>query len=332
MESNGVTSAIGDCSALHPAVQAALDAHPAAPAERAKKALATLMREHNPATRPEAWSSSTLTGGGFPFEIAFATVDQDLRYTAEAAGPETPPGRRLAAAFDRLRRLGIAVPAQVIAVMRRLQAAGSMTYGAWVGGRHGPVGDDYKLYVEIPGDAACRSGSLEPFGVTPPKLPDRSATLRMVGYACAAGRCEAYYRIRSATAHHLPRLLAPCGLEGRAEELADVLADAYGQPLRDKLPGASIGASYATTSGGRASVFTMFFYGRVFWGSDARIRRRFRHRAERLGWDTTAYQSVTAPIASRESWTTHHGLLGFSVAEAMPIALSIGVRPVGPDR
>lgn len=333
MDSSAVPSPFGDCPALHPAIRAALDAHPAAAAARARTALAVLMRDRSTATCPQAWSSSRLTGDGFPFEIAFATIDGDLRYTAEAAGPAIAPGGRLAAALDRLRKLGTVVPAQAIALTRRLQTAGRMTYGAWVGGRHDPIRDDYKLYIEVPGgDAACRSGSLEPIGMRPPRLPDRSPMLRMVSYASAAKRWEAYYRIRSATADHLPRLLAPCGLEARAKELADFLADAYGQPFRDKLPGASVGASYATTSDGKASVFTMFFYGRVFWGSDARIRRKFRHWADRAGWDATAYERVTAPLASRDGWTTHHGLLGFSVAEAGPVALSIGVRPVGPDQ
>jgi hypothetical protein len=149
----------------------------------------------------------------------------------------------------------------------------------------------------------------------------------MLGYAPAAHEYETYLRLPSLMPHELAAVLAPAGAQGRAGWLLDWIEEAYGHPLRGRLPGPSVGASY---TGGTRPRVTLHFYARALWGGDARIRRGFARAAGVLGWDPHAYLALTAPLASREDWRTWHGLVGITLDGASHVSLAIGVRPEAP--
>lgn len=328
-----MTRAADDVEILHPALDRALGAFPEPIAARAAHALRVVLHDRVATDGTRAWSSSRLTGDGFPVEFGFSTTDDRLRYTVEPGHSSADPRSRLDIAIGLLESLASSgLPADVIAACRRMHSLGRLSYGAWLASRHGLVDDEYKIYVEMPDrGASCEDPGFMPFDLPPPRLPDRPVKLRMIAYSPAPGRYEVYYRIRSLAPYHIPRVLAPCGLETRSDELLSYLAEAYGFSLRDKLPGESVGVSYSSGSIGSPdewpSIVTLFFYARSLWGSDARIRRTFGRLSRELAWDDSCYQRVTAALASREICMTRHGLLGVALARNRRLSLSIGVRP-----
>jgi hypothetical protein len=319
-----ISSLDGDYT-LHPAVERALAAYPGEVARRGAAALRLMLRERLADGDKRAWSSGKLTGDGFPVEFAFTTADERLRYTVEPAGWQDTPQRRLEATIQLLDRLGSpAIDEERLNAWRQAQSRGRLRYGAWLGGRHGTDGDEYKLYIEAP-EAGLEQGLP---GVYPrPRLLDRTPVVRMLAYTPVSQRYEVYYRIESLAPYHLSRLLAPCGLETHSQELLSCLAGAYEYPLGERLPGAAGGVSYAYCSPDEPHSVTLFFFGRVFWGGDARIRQMFSQCSRALGWDDSCYRQVTAGLAGRRTWTTRHGMLGFTLASDGRLYLSTGIRP-----
>lgn len=315
-------------AAMHPAIVRALAAFPQDWADRANDALHTLLKERMAADGAQAWEGSRLTGDGFPVECAFANADQRLRYTAEPGPRLMEPRQRLACAIRLLNELGSPIPADTVDLFGRLQRRDPLQYGAWIGGRHGWDGDEFKIYVEAPG--GCKSAALlrEIGSFFPaPRLANRTATLRMIAFAPAARRYEVYQRVKGLAPEDLPRVLAPCGLEGRAGEVLSCLADAYGYAIDETLPGNVVGISYALASASSPDVTTLFFPARMVWGSDRRIRQRYVALARGSDGEINRYQEVTAPLAERETAKTMHGMLGFGIAADRPMVISIGVRP-----
>jgi hypothetical protein len=319
----------------HPDIQAALEVYAKAapgPAEQAHRSLQLFLRDlYEESDKTIAWHTSTLTGDGFPLEFVFTPADNDIRYTVEMGSSLVAPVERLELACQRLQQLGqTAMPIPLVTRLRRIQQGYPLHYGGWVGGRHGLEGDSYKLYLEVPAaPPEAIQSVLTAFKIPAPRLANRQALLRIVGYNLASRRLEAYFRVSQAEVYHLPRLMEPCGLRDFAQELQEFLAQHYGYPLPDKLPGGSIGFSYSLSPEGEPQVFTLFLFARIFWGGDANIRRRFSDLATQQGWDASRYLRITQSLATRQTWTTAHGLLGFSVSRQTPITLSIGVRPQG---
>lgn len=302
----------------HPAIDEALAAFPPDQARRAGTAIRWLLRTRLASSAPDAWSGSRLTGDGFPFELAFSTSDDRLRFTVEPGAGDLLPRERLALAAGLVALMGEAPVARpVLDDLRRLQGAGPLAYGVWIGVRAGSGGVACKLYVEMPADAVLP-------GPCAPMLGDRVAAPRMLAYTPSTRAFESYYRVPSLEGRHLAAALAPAGLAARADELVGFIEEAYGHRVRGRLPGPSVGLSYVA---GRA---TLHFYARSMWGSDARIRRGFARVARASGWDDEAYLRVTAPIAGREDWRTRHGLFGITLDASRPTSLGIGVRPGAP--
>jgi hypothetical protein len=204
-----------------------------------------------------------------------------------------------------------------------MQSKGTLLYGAWIGARIGRAGDAFKLYVEVPRGA--RTEAFEPPHLA---LGDRPVTPRMI--ACVPGRpgFEHYLRVPSLAPAHLTGVLAPAGLEARAAPLLDLLADAYGHSIHGRIPGPSVGVSYAVGPAG--PTVSLHLYARALWGSDTRIRRGFPRLAGRSGWDDRIYLDVTAPLAGRDGWRTYHGLAGVTLDRGASPSFTIGVRPVQP--
>jgi hypothetical protein len=329
-----MTSVTTEVRGLHPSLAQALAAFPDPAAARAARALRLALRGRVAADGPAAWSSSRLTGDGFPVEFGFTTRDARLRYVAEPGGAGGDPRLRFEVVTELLGLLGSApLPPDLAAGVRRMQGLGPLLYGAWLGGRHGTDGDEFKVYAEAPAlDGFGPGRGVLPFEPPCPRLPDRTPELRMVACSAASGRWECYYRVRSLAPHHLPRVLAPGGAHERADEVLSTLTAAYGFPLAERLPGPSVGVSYSVpASGDGPPTVTLYFFARSLWGPDARIRRTFGRLGRAAGWDDAAYQQVTAPVADRQSWRTAHGLFGVSLIPGRPPAFGVGVRPWGAD-
>lgn len=322
---------LADKGAQHPAIDRALSAFPEDSARRAAAALEKMMYERIATDGERAWSSSRLTGDGFPVEFTFTTADDLLRYTVEPASLHVTPQRRFDTAIRLINSLGpFAIAEDMIAALRTTQNHGDLCYGSWLGGRHGPDHNEYKIYVETPdADTACDALEARLFAFPKPSLPDRVANLRMIAYLPASQQWEVYFRVKSMAPHHIPRVLAPCGLDARAGELLSYITSAYGYSLGDRLPGPSVGVSYSMRSPENLQSITLFFFARVLWGADARIRKEFGRLSRKQGWDDSRYQKITAELASSTIWTTHHGIFGINLTRNGQLSLSIGVRPPG---
>ena len=307
--------------AMHPAIARALAAFPARVARRGEASLSVILRDRLARDGASAWGHGNLTGDGFPLELSFTTGDDRLRYTAEPASASTAPGERLDTVLRILRSLRAAVPTETVAAFRDVQRSGPLSYGAWLGARHGADGDQCKIYVEVPAEAPVLPG------FRGPRLSDRAVTPKMIAYCPDSRTFEAYYGVHALSPQHLPRLLGHVGLESRAFTLAGWLERAYGHRLRDKLPGPSAGLSYAMSADGAPRAVTLFLVARCLWGSDARIRRSFVAAARELGADTERYCRVTASLEQSQLWTTRHGLVGLTLGPSGAFALNVGVRP-----
>lgn len=315
---------------LHPALNRALDSFSASTRQRAATALRAALRERVQTDGERAWTSSRLTGDGFPVEITFTTADNRLRYTVEPASVYQSPRSRVQTAFQLINALDShVVPDEVITVLKRIQDQGTLQFGAWLGGRHTDEDSEHKIYVEVPdGETGSVAIAGLPFAYPQPALPDRDVTLRMIAYSPTSRQWEMYFRVKSLAPYHLPRILAPAKLNERSEELLCFVSEAYGHPLRERLPGESVGVSYTLRAEDHTpQSVTLFFFARVFWGGDARIRHRVSTLAKQLNWDDTRYQQLTSPLETRRSWMTYHGILGITLAGNGQFALSIGVRP-----
>lgn len=309
------------CEAIHPAIDHALRAFAPGHGIRAAKALRSVLGARLARGGDEAWKGSRLTGDGFPFELAFCTADDRLRFTVEPGVRDQPPHERLRLAAALAGGLGEApVEPAVLEGLEAMQSHGSLAYGAWVGCRVGEGRTQCKLYVEVPQGAPLRSHGLA--------LGDREATPRMLAYTPATGAFEAYCRVRSLEPCELAAVLAPAQAEARAPPLLDFIEECYGHPIRGRLPGPSVGVSYLLRAPERR--VTLHFYARSMWGSDGGIRRGFSRAARGAGWDDEPYLRATAPIAQRDEWKTCHGLFGVTIDGSQRLALGIGVRPLPP--
>ncbi len=336
----------------HPDIQAALDAlmvsrHSAAvrrmAVERAATTLEILLRASYTSNNPAAWSFSSLTGDGFPLEVKFTTSDTlegDLRYTVDPGGPDLPATERLSYAIALLDELGSQPPnralLQLLAHWQHVAPASLLHYGAWIGGRHAGSSHDkapmdrFKLYVEIPScdQRVCQdliAAHLNPS----PYLPGQELELRILALEPTTERLEFYFRVRQLHPLALGHLLYPVGLRHRMDEFLEFVRSIYGHLLEERIPGGSVGFSYAVAPG-QPVAFTLFLFSRLLWGGDGNIRRRYCKYVKSIGLDPVVYSQVTAQLDKRDSCETYHGLLGFTLAARAPIHLSLGVRPPPP--
>jgi len=308
---------------IQPEIDYALSASGLRTARRAEDTIRVLLAERLASSEPGAWRSSRLTGDGFPFEIAFCTADDRLRFIVEPGRHDLDPHQRLNVASDLIGLLiDDQIPADVLNELRVLQFDAPLRYGAWIGCRISEERTAFKVYAEVPPERSL------PFDYAPLELSDRRIVPRMLAYSPAKREFESYVRVPSLEPCHLPAILAPVGLEAKAAWLIEFLEDAYGYAIRGRLPGPSVGVSYVREPG--LGAITLHFYARALWGFDARIRRNFARLAQSFDWDPSAYLELTEPIATRESWQTFHGIVGITLSQSGETSLTIGLRPVGP--
>lgn len=310
-------SACIDVAAAHPAIAHVLSAFDASAAGAASRAIAEALAERLACEDP--WVGSRLTGDGFPCEFAFSTADARVRFTVEPGARTLAPRERLDVAVHVLERLGHPpISRATITALRDMQASGELAYGAWIGGRAGPLGFTGKIYVEVPRGAALRSRSLAALA--------RAASPRMIAFMPASAAFEAYLRIGTLSPAALPAVLAPVGGERHARAVHEFVEDVHGRRIHDRYPG-HIGVSYDWP---RAERLTMYFYAGALWGPDAAIRRGFSRAARMLGADDAPYLHATQPMAERDTWKTSHGLFGVTLDAAGGLSAAIGIRPLAP--
>lgn len=312
--------------ALPAAVEAGLAGFPAARAGRVRTALRTLSEGFpGDAGQGGAWRSSRLTGDGFPLELAFTTADGALRWTFDPGVVARGPKRRLETAMAGLRRLGWSMDPDLVGCALRLQEGRSGGFGGYVGGRHADAGDRFKLYVEMP-DGPTAEVALSLLGLPRPRLPGAPARTRMLGLGPGAGRAEIYYRAEAPT-QSLPRLLEPAGEPDAAQRMSALIEEAWGHRLRDRLPGGSVGVSYATAGPGTPTIVTLFLFARALWGGDARIRVRMLERLAAHGVSPVPYEIATRPLSNAHTAQTRHGMIGITLSPGR-VDWSTGLRPV----
>jgi hypothetical protein len=274
---------------------------------------------------------SRLTHTGAPLELAFVSHSGALRYTVE---PGSHPGQALRHALALMTRLGCALPDEDL--LRRLsdwQQAGALRFGAHIGGRHDDGGDSYKLYAEIPIEAAADA---EARGIAmlgrPPVLtdPDRAARPVLVGINPATGDHEIYYRVENLHPAEIGTLMQRIGLNDRAAEVRAIVAATQRIPPRHAMPGRTWGFSYAVTAE-REPIFSLYSFARTLFGPDGRIRDGVLALAQRFGWDLGAYAELSAPLRDSRSFTGRHGLFGIVVAPGSPPGAWIGLAPPTPE-
>lgn len=306
-------------AALHPAIEFALDAYDAGTAAAARAVIRALLSERLARDGMGAWDGSRLTGDGFPFELAVDTQDERLRFTVEPGAAALDPRRRLALAIARTSEAG-AIPPAMAEALASLQIAGPLAYGAWIGARVGEHGVAYKIYAEAPPHACAGA----PLAMEAPP----SAILRVLAYAPGSGEAEHYFRVATPDSEGLCALLRIASLEHCAPWLWEFVESAAGRSFAARLPGTSVGISYAGPPARRKA--TLFLYAGALWGADADIRIGFARVADALGWDAARYLRITAPLCANLSWRTRHGMLGVRFDAAMQPSLSLGVRVVAP--
>ena len=306
-----------------------------APVARAEATLHHLLRDVYESPLPAfAWHASALTGDGFPLEFTFTSVDTTIRYTAQVGAPTLSAPARFDTALSVVAQLsGQTVPPEMAHALRKLQARASagdgLEYGAWVGARHHgstAEGDRFKLYLELPDGGAVSSLPSQLLSCPIPRLSDRRVQDRLYGYEPASGRHELYCRVPHAMTYHLYHLLCQVELEHRTHELVELIEEAYNHHLDDKIPGGSVGFSYAPGPE-RSIIFTLFLFARALWGGDRRILQRLTALAGAQGWDLGVYDTAAAPLRARDVYQTYHGLVGFVLAPDQPIQVTIGLRP-----
>jgi hypothetical protein len=274
-----------------------------------------------------AWQFSELTGDGFPVELTFSSRDRDIRYTCEIAGPEEAAAHRLESAALVLESLGSPLPGDDFAFLQSVQRAGPLTWGAWVGGRHGLSTERYKIYVQVPDPYSAAAGlRIAELAGTRDLLESRATPLRMIGYEPANRRTEFYFKTEGMDSWEVVLLLRRFGLLDCQDALFELLSAAWGKPVREAMPAADIGFSLSSDSSGEVS-FALHAYARSVFGGDCRIRRALLTLARQRNWTLAGYDEISAPLAARDDARTFHGVVSFGVGRGVGPALQVGLRP-----
>jgi hypothetical protein len=292
-------------------------------ARRAASALDRCVESLEATEWPGALSCfSGLNGDGFPFEFAFSSRDEQVRFTAEAAPPEVHSEQRLSLAGMLLEALGAEpLPAEVRQEIARLQGEGQLVWGSAVGARHGPSGDHFKLYAEVPSrvsnmpDPVFRAARLQ-----------RSPIMVMVGWETRSNRLERYFRSDGLVPGELQRIVAAAGFEERTRELVNAVEAAW-QGSADGALAGKWGLSLAGPVDGSCEALSLFKEANRMQGGDARTRSSLLNLVKQLGVGRLeAYERISAPFYGREG-SGAHGMLAMTICRGRPLELRIGISP-----
>lgn len=316
---------------LHPCLESTLQQlqllePEASLSKRVEAAWSRLLESVSQSTWPEvAWAFSSLTGSGFPVELSLSSMDEAFRYTVEVGGPELPACQRLARCQQLLQQLNApGLPQDVMDRFIAIQNHSTLTYGAWMSGRHTNNSDRYKVYAEIPQDAPDLT---QHYLDTDHVLTNRATQLRMVGYDPTQERIELYYRVLSLEHYHLFQLLRRVDLQNQQAALDDLIRALTLNRWREQLPGHPIGFSYSLSLKGEPPVFALFTFARSLCGRDSHIRQHLLNVANQKHWPFTTYQALTTDLTGAHGWQTAHGMMAFISTDNIPPFVQIGISP-----
>lgn len=178
---------------------------------------------------------------------------------------------------------------------------GPLQFGAWIGGRHCPEGDRYKLYVEVPrSDSKEHECLIRDMLGDVSVLPGRHPRFQMIGYEPATSRMELYFSITGLELWEIERLLSLAGMRSKWPEFLSLIEEAYGNRPELALSRSRVGFSFSAQRNREKMVFTLFKSARSVFGSDRSIRSHILGLAELKGWDFRCYEALSLPVAERE--------------------------------
>lgn len=295
--------------------------------------LNTLLKDIHTSPQQDAWEWGRLNKNGFPVEFTFNSLDESLRYATEVAPPEVNGADRLSYAERLLTDLGVPLPADTITRLRQVQTSGDLEWGAWIGVRHRPEGDRYKLYIQVPnsGSEAAEEMIRSYFGAEP-LLPNKTAQLVAIGEELGTSRTEFYFKITHPGLEYweIGYLLRRFSLSERQVDLLTLIEEIGGYSLnehRPKLPATTYGFSVSVAAPNEPVVFSLFTFAGPFLGGDGQIRQKLLSLAERRGWDFSNYAALTEPLADWHEQNLHHNVIAFIVAPQGSLGLHISLSP-----
>jgi len=279
-----------------------------------------------------SWQFSRLTSTGMPVELSFASDRPELRATVEVAGPQLPEGRRLAAAVDVAQRLGAQVPVDIVAAVVPRQRAGALQWGARLSVGSDGTSTTMTLYAETPSRRVGSAtpgpcGRLDKSVLRAMALAPSASQLRMVGVEAGSEAVELRLQARLDT-WSLGILCRRFGHTGRDREIVAILAELGGRPADVTLRSGRIGWSITERSRDRSGSLAIVIPASALCRSDTELRRRLLTAAGRHGWDLSRYDAAAGPLAVAHCAV--HGQITIAVADDMPPAVHVGLRPFAP--
>ena len=198
-------------------------------------------------------------------------------------------------------------------------------YGAWIGARERAGHPDFKLYAEVPSAAPWADWECRQVG-EPSVLPSRGVRLCMLGIDPASGALELYYRLNELFPLEIDTLLRRVGLPSRSREMIDVIEGLEGHTVRRAIPCTDLGFSYALLPGG-GRAFTLYAFAHSLIGGDDVIRNSILALLKRRGWNGSAYQAISEPVADLSDPLTFHGMVGCTVSADACLRFTAGIAP-----
>ena len=268
-----------------------------------------------------SWPASRLTPTGSPLEFGFTEAGGGLRYTVEVGSPGVNAERRLSDVCEFVSGRGFPPPpGDLLDRVTDLQAAGLLTYGAWLGVRHDGAGDRLKIYAEVPtaGGPAVEDWMNQVLGA-PLRLPGPPPRIKMIGLDAGSSRVEVYYASTDVLRTGVSMALNRAGLSGAPASILSVIGGMTSVSAGARLPGRDVGFSYAVTQGTHEVAFTLYLVAQKLFGDDQSC-------TEWIAGRLPGHGDLMPILPATPAGITHHGMVGLTVAPgvARPL-LSTGV-------
>jgi len=299
--------------------------------KRARSLLPILLDGLMSSPDKNAFSSSALTMTGSPFEPAFSLASPGLRYTICPAPPTLPLSDSLEYSISLLSKLNVLLPeSDYFSRLSKLQKNGTLTYGAQIGVRHSDREDSYKLYIEIPPEAAIEADMIaeEILGSKPLlNSSSRNARPTIFGIDLKKGTYEVYYRVENLHPLEIATLLSRINLSERAPELLAILSDTQRLRIKHELPGSTWGFSYSKENDSEYT-FSLYTFANTLFGPDGWVRDGILSLGEKYNWNLKGYATMSQPLKGSRSHISHHGIFGLVMPPKMKPAAWIGLAPI----
>ncbi|CAI2768575.1 hypothetical protein [Flavobacterium collinsii] len=299
--------------------------------KRARELLPILLEELLSSPNKNALSSSALTMTGSPFEPAFSLTMPGLRYTICPAPLTLPLIDSLEYSISLLSKLNVFLPkSDYFTRISKLQKNGTLTYGAQIGVRHSDTDDSFKLYIEVPPEAAIEADAIaeEILGSKAVlNVSDRNARPTIFGIDLKKGTYEVYYRIENLHSLEIATLLSRINASERASELLIILSDTQSLPIKHELPGAVWGFSYSKETNSEYT-FSLYTFANTLFGPDGWVRDGILSLGEKYSWNLNAYSDMSQSLKGSRGYVSHHGIFGLVMPPKSKPAAWIGLAPI----